>query len=314
MSGVLGSLWRGVAVAALSVLIGMPLPPAFAQEQCTDNPAACGRSDVDRDRDRGRDRARDATRDGGSSRVERQGRTPDPSRRDRDRDRDRDRRPPLIIPPGQGNRPPPDRRPSAERPRPDRPDRPRPDRPRRERPDRPPPGWANRPPPDRPPPGWGNRPPPDRPPPGWNGRWPPDRPPPGWGDRPRPDRPPPGWNNGRWPPGYERRPRRYSDSSPVWTGLLAGLMTIPFNPWPSQPSYTPRYGYAWDGSELPRNAPELGDTARGAPPFQQATRSRLPKPPRGYHYRLLKGWVVMVDDQSQRVAQIMTSYDRMRGG
>lgn len=288
MTRVVGSLWRSVALISLSALLVMPLPPAFAQAQCADNPALCGGSDRG---DRGRDR--DRSRESGNSLIERQGRTPEPSRRDRDRDR----RPPAVIPPGQGNRPPPDRPP---------PDRPRPDRP--------PPGWGNRPPPDRPPPGWGNRPPPDRPPPGWNGRWPPDRPPQGWGNRPPPDRPPPGWNNGRWPPGYDRRPRRYSDSSPIWTGLLAGLMTIPFNPWPSQPSYTPRYGYAWDGSELPRTAPELGDSARAAPPFQQAARSRLPTPPRGYHYRVLKGWVVMVDDSSQRVAQIMLSYDRLMGG
>lgn len=204
MTRVVGSLWRSVALFSLSALLVMPLPPAFAQAQCADNPALCGGSD----RERGRDRDRDRSRESGNSVIERQGRTPDPSRRERDRG---DRRPPAVIPPEHGNRPPPDRPP---------PDRPRPDRP--------PPGWGNRPPHDRPPPGWGNRPPPDRPPPGWNGRWPPDRPSHGWGDRPRPDRPSSGWHNGRWPPGYDRRPRRYSESSPIWTGLLAGLMTIPF--------------------------------------------------------------------------------------
>lgn len=298
MRPVLSLLWKGVAVAALSVIC--VVPPAVAQFQTCDG----GRCPSSREEPRERER-RSEPRSSSSERP----RTFGDQREERARGRDE--RPAPSAPPRTFNDNREERR---ERPAPTNPprtfndnrderrDRDRPET-RPPRPDRPPQGDRDRPRPDRPPPGWEQG---QRPPPGGHGQ----RPPPGWnGQRP----PPPGWNSHRpYPPGYDRRPRRYSDNSGLWPGIVAGALTIPFNPWPSQPSYTPRYGYAWDGTELPASAPELGDSARNAPRFQVASRSRLPALPRGYHYRLLKNWVVMVEDRSLRVAQVMMNYDRMR--
>ncbi|MDF2142700.1 hypothetical protein [Paenirhodobacter sp. CAU 1674] len=51
--------------------------------------------------------------------------------------------------------------------------------------------------------------------------------------------------------------------------------------------------------------PRIGASAKGAPIFQQAKISRLPKPPAHQHYRVLDGTIVRVDSDTLKVIAVM---------
>ncbi|RWR34061.1 hypothetical protein D2T29_03955 [Sinirhodobacter populi] len=55
----------------------------------------------------------------------------------------------------------------------------------------------------------------------------------------------------------------------------------------------------------PQTAPRVGDSARKAPPLQQAKNSRLPAPPKNQHYRVLDDRVVRVDDKTMKVVAVI---------
>lgn len=57
--------------------------------------------------------------------------------------------------------------------------------------------------------------------------------------------------------------------------------------------------------------PRAGDSARRAPMLQQAKASRLPKPPKGQHYRIMDDRVVRVDDRSKKVVAVLGPVDRL---
>ncbi|MFC3060303.1 hypothetical protein [Paenirhodobacter populi] len=54
-----------------------------------------------------------------------------------------------------------------------------------------------------------------------------------------------------------------------------------------------------------QTAPRIGDSARKAPPLQQARNSRLPAPPKNQHYRVLDDRVVRVDDKTMKVVAVI---------
>lgn len=57
--------------------------------------------------------------------------------------------------------------------------------------------------------------------------------------------------------------------------------------------------------KVAQKAPRVGDTARKAPPLQQAKNSRLPAPPKNQHYRVVDDRVVRVDDRTMKIVAVI---------
>ncbi len=59
-----------------------------------------------------------------------------------------------------------------------------------------------------------------------------------------------------------------------------------------------------------RKALRVGDSIRDGRPFQRAANSRFAAPPRGQEYRVVHDQVVLVDQKTKRIAQILGPANR----
>lgn len=83
-------------------------------------------------------------------------------------------------------------------------------------------------------------------------------------------------------------------------------------PQQGQPGQQPQFGQQGQPgqgpggfAQMPGNAPQIGNSARRAPVFQQAMHSRLPPPPAHQHYRVVDGTIVRVDDTTLQIVAIV---------